>query len=58
MKGVYVVPGSARWVNGCNQISNELLALTAEAENERLAYINSQKSPNYSVATSEISLVK
>lgn len=32
MLGVYVVPGSPRWLNGCNKVSNELLAITAEVE--------------------------
>ncbi len=40
MKGVYVVPGSSRWVNGCNQVSGELLTITREAEQERLALSN------------------
>ena len=37
MKGVYVVPGSARWVNGCNKVSEELLAITREAETAKLS---------------------
>lgn len=37
MKGVYVVPGSSRWVNGCNKASNDLLAITQEAETAKLA---------------------
>ena|SRR3990167_1686597 len=40
MKGVYVVPGSSRWVNGCNKISNDLVTLTREAEAERAALIS------------------
>lgn len=55
MKGVYVVPGSARWVNGCNQVSNELLAITAQAHTERLAFMNS---PKVATATADIELVK
>ncbi|QQS22895.1 hypothetical protein IPM19_04750 [bacterium] len=55
MKGVYVVPGSARWVNGCNKVSEELLAITAQAEQERLALANQ---PNVSVAVHELALVK
>lgn len=59
MKGVYVVPGSARWVNGCNQVSNELLAITAQAEQERLAYLAQPSgSRTVTVATSELELVK
>ncbi len=55
MKGVYVVPGSATWVNGCNKISNELIALTSRADNERLAYL---ANPNSGVvtATAEIGM--
>ena len=37
MKGVYVQPGSRAWVNGSKQKYAELMALTAEAENERIA---------------------
>lgn len=55
MKGVYVVPGSARWVNGCNKVSEELLAITAQAEQERLALANQ---PTVAVATQELALVK
>ncbi|HMQ01631.1 MAG TPA: hypothetical protein PKD79_00985 [Candidatus Doudnabacteria bacterium] len=36
MRGVYVVPGSDRWVNGCNKVSNELLAITAQVNNGEL----------------------
>lgn len=35
MKGVYVQPGSANWVNGAQKKYNELIALTEEAEAER-----------------------
>jgi hypothetical protein len=35
MKGVYVVPGSSNWVNGCNKVSEELLTLTKLAELEK-----------------------
>ena len=35
MKGVYVQPGSANWVNGAQKKYNELIALTNEAEQER-----------------------
>jgi hypothetical protein len=61
MKGVYVVPGSARWVNGCNQVSNELLAITAQAEQERSAFIASQtpaQNPTFSIASAEAFLAK
>ena len=59
MKGVYVVPGSARWVNGCTQVSNELLALTAEAENQRVAYIGQYKSSPFRIAgSSELAELK
>lgn len=39
MRGVYVVPGSDRWVDGCNKVSNDLLKITADAEAERFATI-------------------
>lgn len=59
MRGVYVVPGSARWVNGCNAISNELLAITAQAEAEKVAFIQNYNSMDtVTTATSEIALVK
>ncbi|MEZ4180306.1 MAG: hypothetical protein R3B41_02180 [Candidatus Doudnabacteria bacterium] len=50
MRGVYVVPGSDRWVWGCNQVSNELLAITAEAQAERIA-LAEQSASNTVVAT-------
>ncbi len=40
MRGVYVVPGSQRWVDGCNKVSNELLAITAQAEAEKASAAN------------------
>lgn len=62
MKGVYVVPGSARWVNGCNQVSNELLAITAQANTERLAFLSQPSQPTstpaVTIATAEVALVK
>lgn len=61
MKGVYVVPGSARWVNGCNQVSNDLLALTAQAEQERIAFLSTQKptpTPTFSIANAQAVLAK
>lgn len=36
MMGVYVVPGSPRWLNGCNKVSNELLAITEQAQNSQV----------------------
>jgi hypothetical protein len=42
MKGVYVVPGSSRWVYGCDKVSNELLAITKEAEIEKMALVLSK----------------
>lgn len=41
MRGVYVQPGSASWVYGAKQKYAELMALTAQAENEKLALANS-----------------
>lgn len=58
MKGVYVVPGSANWVNGCNKVSNELLAITETAKNERIAFLSIPTQSNISVATAELTLVK
>lgn len=55
MKGVYVVPGSSRWVNGCTQVSNDLLALTEQAKTESVALANQS---TMTTATSEITLVK
>lgn len=55
MKGVYVVPGSARWVNGCNKVSEELLALTEQAKTEQLALANQ---PTVSATTLDAALVK
>lgn len=55
MMGVYVVPGSPRWLNGCNTVSNELLAITTQAENERLAFI---ANPTMATATAEVAMVK
>lgn len=59
MMGVYVVPGSPRWLNGCNQVSNELLAITAQAQAERTSFIaNYDGSNTISVATAEVTMVK
>lgn len=55
MKGIYVVPGSARWVNGCNKVISELNALVVEAEAERIALANAS---TLKVSTSEIELIK
>ncbi|MEK7592172.1 MAG: hypothetical protein AAB508_02125 [Patescibacteria group bacterium] len=35
MRGVYVQPGSANWVNGANKKYNELVRLTQESEDQR-----------------------
>lgn len=35
MKGVYVQPGSMKWVNGAQQKYNELVKLTEESEKQR-----------------------
>jgi hypothetical protein len=37
MRGVYVVPGSSRWVYGCSKVEQELNAITTQAEQERSA---------------------
>ncbi len=57
MKGVYVVPGSANWVNGCNKVSNELLAITAQGNAERDAYIAQNNSKPMNIATAAVELV-
>lgn len=36
-RGVFVVPGSNRWVNGCNQVVQELAALGSNAREQRVA---------------------
>ena len=54
MMGVYVVPGSPRWLNGCNKVSNELLAITAAAEQEKLALANL----SFTASVNEVALVK
>ncbi len=59
MKGVYVVPGSAKWVNGCNKVSEELLALTEQAKMEQLALANQPvNQPTVVAATTELAMVK
>ncbi len=55
MKGVYVVPGSSKWVNGCNKVSEELLAITHQAEQERLALTNQ---PTVTTAFHEFAFLK
>lgn len=35
MKGIYVQPGSANWVNGAQKKYNELMEMTEEAESQR-----------------------
>ncbi|MDP3800131.1 MAG: hypothetical protein Q8Q90_01780 [bacterium] len=43
MKGVYVQPGSERWVRGAEKIHSELTALEQEAQTERLLALENQK---------------
>jgi hypothetical protein len=50
MRGIYVKPGSRAWVVGAKTKYAELMALTAEAENERLA-INQNSNLNGSLVT-------
>ncbi|HEX3100014.1 MAG TPA: hypothetical protein VHQ41_03515 [Patescibacteria group bacterium] len=58
MNGVYNA-GSRTWVNGCNKASNELIALTNEAQNERLAFMNKPTTGStVTTATAEITLAK
>lgn len=52
MIGVYVQPGSPAWRNGAQQKYNELMAMSAEAESERLALVElSQSNRNSDLAT-------
>jgi hypothetical protein len=39
MMGVYVVPGSANWLNSCNKHSNAFVQMTTDSEAEHLALI-------------------
>jgi len=57
MKGVYVVPGSATWVNGCNKASNDLLAITAKAESEHNALSDASRNSMNAAAIS-VEIVK
>jgi hypothetical protein len=57
MKGVYVVPGSSKWVNGCEKVSNELLAITDQAQNERAAII-ANSGGTIAAASYELALLK
>ncbi len=52
MNGVYNA-GSKTWVNGCNKASNELIALTEQANNERLAFL-----ANPTIATASVNTEK
>lgn len=36
MRGIYVVPGSDRWVNGCNKVVNDLTELSTQADQDRI----------------------
>ena len=45
MRGVYVQPGSASWVNGAKQKYAELMILTTEAEELKIATLNQTNSP-------------
>jgi hypothetical protein len=40
MKGVYVQPGSANWVNGAQKKYNELIKLTQESEVQKITQIS------------------
>lgn len=59
MRGVYVVPGSSKWVNGCNKVSTDLLTLTEQAKSEQLALANQpDDQPSIVAATAELAMVK
>lgn len=55
MRGIYVVPGSNRWVAGCESASNDLITLTNQAEAQRFAQANQ---PIITAATNEIVIVE
>ncbi len=55
MRGVYVVPGSFRWIAGCESASNELITLTNQAETKRLALTNQ---PFLTAATAELAFAR
>jgi hypothetical protein len=44
MKGVYVQPGSANWVNGAQKKYNELIKLTQESEVQKITQIQQKNS--------------
>lgn len=62
MRGVYVVPGSNVWVNGCNKVSNELITLTADSQTQatekHVAMINGHNTANIATAELEIANLK
>ncbi len=50
MRGVYVQPGSANWVNGAQAKYNDLIKLTQDSEIQRIAQVQ-QKSNILALAT-------
>lgn len=52
---VYVVPGSQRWLNGCESVSQQMFKFAQEANHDRIALANSF---TVSTATNELALVK
>lgn len=55
--GVYVVPGSANWLRGCEKVETDMKAITAQAENanRNLATI---AEPSMHISNREIALAK
>ncbi len=58
MKGVYVKPGSLSWVLGAKTKYAELMVLTAEAENEKLAMQDSNTNSNLATFPELAMLIK
>jgi hypothetical protein len=56
--GVYVVPGSARWLNGCETVEKHMKSLVAQAEANRQAKTASAETPSLHATTKEIALAQ
>lgn len=56
MRGVYVVPGSNNWVNGCKKTLSELNALTQKAEAMRAAKIAEANQAVHTASLKDVAL--
>jgi hypothetical protein len=56
--GVYVVPGSTRWLRGCEQVEKEMKNLSAQAEQERQSKLASLTAHSTNVINKELALAK